>query len=308
MLISLVSPVYNEGKAIEEFVRRSASTLAIISENYEIVLVNDCSTDNTKNILEGLKSEIPQLRVVNLYRNSGQHAASVVGLRSSRGEFVFLMDSDLQVSPEDMKRLYNLGQRHDKWDIISGSRTKRSDSIVRSIGSVIVSRIINALTGTKLKDPGSTFMLMTRNTVEQICEQDVLAQNLQILMGFLGLKILDIEVDYHDRKSRKSSYHFIDLVELLVMALLNFTTGRATLMVLLAVGCLMFPMGGCGVLFLIIRGMVEQTALPTNYLLFFSFILLVGLQFIFLGIIAYKLERINKNLAFRKILHREVED
>ena len=58
MLISLVSPVYNEGKAIEEFVRRSASTLAIISENYEIVLVNDCSTDNTKNILEGLKSEI----------------------------------------------------------------------------------------------------------------------------------------------------------------------------------------------------------------------------------------------------------
>ena len=308
MLISLTSPVYNESNVIEEFVRRSAAALARMSEDFEIVLVNDASTDDTERILLDLKSEIPQLRIIHLSKNSGQHAATVVGLKHARGECVFIMDSDLQVSPEDMQKLYDLSRHHNHWDIISGCRNRRSESIIRSFGSRAVSKIINILTRTQMKDPGSTFLLMTRNAVDKICGYDVFAQNLQILMGFLGFRILDTPVEYHDNKSRKSSYRISDLIELLVVALLNFTTGRKMLIVLLLSGFFLVLFGSCSVLFLILQGVVKQSVLPTNYLLFFSFLLLVGLQFIFLSIIAYKIERVNRNLAFRKTLHREIDD
>jgi len=308
MLISLVSPVYNEANVIAEFVYRSKAALSAISDNYEIVLVNDCSTDGTKEILASLKLEVPQLRVVNLSSNAGQHAATVIGLKRAQGDLVFLMDSDLQISPEDMELLYEVGKEQDKWDIISGYRMQRSTSKVRSIGSRIVSKMINFLTGTKLKDPGSTFLLMTRNAVEKICSHDILAQNLQILMGFLGLRVLETPVAYHENKARKSSYRLRDLPELFIIALLNFTTGRITLLVLLAAGVFLSLFGSLGIFFLILKGIVTQSALQTNLLIFFSFLLLVGLQFIFLGIITFKIERINKNLDFRKTISHELEE
>jgi glycosyltransferase involved in cell wall biosynthesis len=308
MLISLVSPVYNEALVIGEFVRRAQATLASFSEDYEIVLVNDCSTDGTRAIIESLKPKIPQLRVVTLSRNSGQHAATVIGLKRAEGDFIFLMDSDLQVAPEDMKTLYGAAGEQDSWDIISGCRMERSSLLIRSVGSRLVSKIINLLTGTKLKDPGSTFLLLTRKAREEICKYDILAQNLQILTGFLGLKVLETPVAYHENRARKSSYRLRDLPELLIIALLNFTTGRTTLLALLAIGFSLFLLGSGGVFYLTLKGIITQSALQTNLLIFFLFLLLVGMQFIFLGIIAFKIERINKNLDFRKMISHELEE
>jgi undecaprenyl-phosphate 4-deoxy-4-formamido-L-arabinose transferase len=309
MRVSLVSPVYNEEKVIEEFVRRATQTLSAISEEFEIILVNDGSTDQTRILLDELKQKNKRLRVVNLSKNSGQHAATVIGLHRCTGDFVFLMDSDLQTTPENMQQVFALGQERKQWDVISGYRMQRSGSLVRSAGSKIVSRIINTMTRTRLKDPGSTFLLMTRNAVDEIINHDILAQNLQILMGYLKLRILETAVAYQDNRARKSSYRFRDLSELLILALLNFTTGRTTLLVLLAIGVGLFCLGSLGVGVLILQGIIQQSPLPTNLLIFFSVQLLLGLQFNFLGIIAFKLERVNKNLDFRKtIIHELHED
>ena len=308
MNLSLVSPVYNEAKNITEFVRRSAQVLSQLSDTFEIILVDDCSTDHTNSLLAELGKSIPQLQVFRLNKNSGQHAATVIGLQRSRGDFVFLMDSDLQAAPEDMQKLFAWGLQNETWDIVSGLRKQRSGSAMRMIGSKIVSCVINLITRTHLEDPGSTFLLFTRSALNRILQHDILAQNLQILMGFLKLRVIEIPVSYQVERVRKSSYRLSDLPELLIMALLNFTTGKTTLLMLLLVGLGLLCVSSIGIIVLILIGIIHQLPLRTNLLIFFMSSLVLGMQFLFMGIIAYKIERLNRNLDFRKSLIQECSD
>lgn len=301
--ISLVSPVYNEADNIEEFVRRSIKSLKTINNDFEIILVNDCSTDKTEVKLVSLAREFKQIRYITLEKNTGQHAATVIGLKMAKGDFTFLMDSDLQIAPEEMELLFKKWQKISNWDIISGVRAQRSGSIIRNFGSKVMSFFINKVAGTNLKDPGSAFMLIKKHALNDICRYEIQAQNLQILMGMLSLRILEQPVDYSNKA--KSSYRFTDLAELFVMAFLNFTTGRKTLLFLSAAGAVFSTFGFFAILFLIIRGMIIASPLPTNLLIFYTFLFITGVQFLFLGIIAFKLERINKNLEFRKWIKRK---
>lgn len=307
MLVSLVSPVYNEESIIDEFVERASNCLHKISGEYEIILVNDCSKDGTLRRLDLLAPKFPALKVINLTRRSGQHIATAVGLNKSRGDLVFIMDSDLQIAPEDMMKLFEFGKQNSGWDIISGQRTTRSESIIRRISSKIISALLKKIGNTNIEDPGSTFKLLKRSVVEQLREYDILTQNLPILMMYLDFRIIELPVEYNIKKGGKSHYKFKDLFATIFLALLNFTSGLNTLIFLLGVGFLLAISGILGTSFLILQGIIERVPLRTNLLIFFSFLLLVGIQFIFLGILAFKLERINRNLDFRKTFSREMK-
>ncbi len=305
MKISLVSPVYNESEHIVDFVRRSVATLQNICSDFEIILVNDCSTDTTGKKLAMLAEEISQLKLVTLSINAGQHGATVMGLKIAKGDYTFLMDSDLQVAPEEMASVFNKWRETSHWDIISGVRAERSSKMIRKLGSRMMSFCINMIADTDLKDPGSTFMLIKKKALDEICEYEIQAQNLQILMGMLNLKIMEYPVE--SCSSGKSSYRFSDLTELFILAFLNFTTGRKTLFFLSATGGFLTISGFFGTVFLIIKGIINSSALPTNLLIFFTFLFVIGAQFLLLGIIAFKLERININLEFRKSLNSRKE-
>jgi len=299
--ISLVSPVYNEAENIVEFVRRTVSSLQKISNDFEIILVNDCSTDTTEKKLALLAQEFKQVEYITLTENAGQHAATVMGLKMADGDYTFLMDSDLQVAPEEMETLFQKWYQKSEWDIISGVRAGRSNSIIRNLGSQMMSFFINRIAGTNLKDPGSAFMLIKKDALIEICMHEIQAQNLQILMGMLNLEIMEHPVDYCNKE--KSSYRLTDLAELFVLAFLNFTTGRKTLLFLSAMGAVFSISGFFGILLLIIKGMVVSSSLPTNLLIFYTFLFVIGAQFLLMGIIAFKLERINRNLEFRKSIN-----
>jgi undecaprenyl-phosphate 4-deoxy-4-formamido-L-arabinose transferase len=300
--ISLVIPAYNEGKEIEALVRKAHAVLGTMSDNYEIVVVNDGSKDDTWATLKRLTSEISVLNPICLRINSGQHIATYIGLREARGNFVFVADADLKEALSGLATLYEAAKADDSCDIVSGMRRQRARSMHRSAGSWIVSALINRLTGTRLRDPASPLRLYRRHVVDAIIEADILAQNLPILTALLGLRVREIPLDILDT-GRHSRYSFSKLVHVLLLALLNFSAGTRTILTLIGLGAISGFVGVAGMAFMTLQGIVQQQPLHTNMLLLFVLLIVVGLQFGLMGAIAYKLERINTNLHFRQLVY-----
>jgi glycosyltransferase involved in cell wall biosynthesis len=307
MRISLASPVYNESELIQEFIHKAVKALHDISDDFEIVLVNDCSTDDTLFKIKELLPEYPCIKLINLTKNSGQHIASSIALQHTTGEYVFMMDSDMQVNPDYMVEFFNHGRTNQHWDVISALRITRSANLYRRIGSNIISGILRTICKTKLKDVGSTFKLIKRKALDKLLAQDILIQNLPILMMNLNLKIVEYPIRYNNIQERGSHYKFVDLVFTIILALLNFSTGGGTLLLLVLLGCFFSFTGIVGVLGIIAWGVVQQSALPTNLLIFVLILSVIGIQFILLGMIVFKLERINKNLDFKKAIKQRIE-
>lgn len=298
--LSLVLPAYNEGSGIEDAVRNAAASLSEICDSYEIVVVNDGSRDDTGAVLDRLAAELPMLKPVHLRRNAGQHMATVVGLRRARGALVATGDADQQVPFDNLRVLYDVAQSDVHLDIVSGARSTRNAQVIRDIGSRMVTWIVNRSMGVRMKDPGTTFRLFRRSALEEVLAADSLAQNIPILVAYLGLSIREVEVVSPGVGTRKSSYSPLRLVHALLLALLNFSSGTTTILTLMALGLVSLIGGTAGLVGLVIYGIAEQVSLPTNLLLFFVLLMVLGLQFVLVGAVAYKVERLNANLRFRQ--------
>ncbi len=303
MHLSMVSPVYNEEDAIVEFVERATAVLARLGDTFEMILVNDCSTDATPSLLQDLEKKHPQLRLISLSRNVGQQAATLLGLRQAAGDLVFLLDSDLQTPPEDMEKLFAAGMRDDDWDVVIGARQSRSERPLRSLASRGVTWIINRMAGSRLEDPASTFLLIKQAALRRACKNDVLAQNFSMLLSYMRLRFRHVPVERQANTRRTSSYSLLQLFEILLLAILRYSSGRKTLMFLLFVGCLSLGLGTLGTAYLILSGIIHQAALPTNLLVFTTALAVAGLQFLLLGVIIYKIETLYRNLDFRQNLN-----
>lgn len=307
MKISLAAPVYNESGKIQEFIHRVAASLHKISNDIEIVLVNDCSQDDTALKIRELLPQYPCIKLINLTKNSGQHIATAIALQNTTGDLVFMMDSDLQVKPEYLVEFLDYGNQIRDWDIISALRVTRSSSRSRELGSNVISYLLRKMGNTDLKDIGSTFKLIKRSALDRLLAQDILIQNLPILMLNLSLRIIERPIEYDHLQERKSHYKITDLIFAIVLALLNFSTGSTTLIVLVVLGAFFLFSGGLSFLGLIVFGVVAQSALPTNLLIFFLVITVIGVQLMLMGMIVFKLERINRNLDFRRSINQRIE-
>ena len=242
---SLVIPAYNEAAGIEDLVREADRVLGGLGGTYELVVVDDGSRDETRSVLQRLAAELPALRTIMLRVNSGQHVATFIGLRESSGRTVFLADADMKGALAELPRLLETAQTDPSCDIVSGIRARWTRALHRSLGSLAVSALVNGLTGTRLRDPCSPLRLYRRRVVEAIVETDVLAQNLPILTGLLGLHIREVPVDIPDG-GRRSRYGLSKLVHVLLLAVLNFSAGTRTILTLIALGAAAVAAGFAG--------------------------------------------------------------
>lgn len=306
MKVSLVAPVYNDEHGIQEFIRRSAITLRKISDDLEIVLVDDASLDKTILKIKEVQNDYPEVRLIKLSQNSGQHISTSIALKESKGDFVFLMDSDLQVAPEYMEDFFNCMKGPENIDIVSALRLSRSKSLYRKLGSNVISKLIQIISKTKLKDPGSTFKLFSRKAVDRMLANDILIQNYPILMLNMNFKIHEQPIEYNTDQVRESNYGILDLIGVITLAILNYTTGTLTLVIVMALGMISGFIGTTGFIVSVIWGMINSSQLPTNYFIFFLILIVIGIQFILMGMIVFKLERINVNLNFRRSVSQRI--
>ncbi|MDP2107066.1 MAG: hypothetical protein Q8J76_13810, partial [Desulfobulbaceae bacterium] len=175
-------------------------------------------------------------------------------------------------------------------------------------GSRGVTWIVNHVAGSNLKDPASTFLLIKRDALNRACKNDVLAQNFTMLLSYMKFRIRQVPVEFHANTVRRSSYSLTQLFEVLILAILRYSSGRRSLIFLLLVGCLSLSAGSLGTGYLILDGIIRQIPLSTNLLIFTTALAVAGLQFLLLGVITYKIETMNRNLDFRQNLTCTHED
>jgi len=201
--VSVVMPCYNEDAVIEKVVRAWHDEVISRIDGSEMIVIDDCSRDNTHNILERLKSEFPGLRVLKTVVNSGHGKAMRLGYESSVKEYVFQVDSDNQFEAGEFWKLYAL---KDSYDFILGFRKKRQDSITRLILTRIIRFMNLLLFRVWIKDVNCPFRLIKR---EILCEllkgvdKEALAPNIMIsiLARRRKIKMAEILVAHHQRKT-----------------------------------------------------------------------------------------------------------
>lgn len=230
--VSIVVPLHNEQATLEELVARIETVLESRGVGYEIVLVDDGSTDGTPLLLARLADGNPRLRVFTLTRNFGQAAALACGLFESRGTAVVTMDGDLQNPPEEIPRL--LDALVPGVDLVTARRSMRHERTWRWIGSRAVHWLARALTGGRLEDFGGQFKVYRREVIEATRSVWAPGKPFFALAVWVGFRPIEVSVRHDPRRAGESRYRLPSLVRLNADLITSFTTVPLALLGVLA--------------------------------------------------------------------------
>ena len=217
--VSLVVPVYNEETTVEEVYRQSVAALERLGQPYEIIFVDDGSTDRTWKTLERLHEGNADLRAVRLKRNFGQHPAMHAGLVRARGEVVVTMDGDLQNSPADLPRLVAAVEAGA--DVASGRRPIRQDSWGRTLPSKLINGMLRRFTSAEISDFGCAFNAYSRDALTPVIGVIGKQKFTKALVLSAGASVVEVELDHRARAGR-SRYSPLRLTRLALHVLAGF--------------------------------------------------------------------------------------
>lgn len=215
--ISVVVPVFNEEENLPILVPRLVEVLNRLGLSYEMIFVDDGSSDGSRKILKEMASQYFSLRIIGLKENRGLSTAFLVGMREAQGEKIVTLDSDLQNDPEDIPKL--LGYL-DRYDMATGWRQKRDDPWLKRISSKIANAIRNRLSGEKIHDSACTLRAFKRECIKDIPVFNGMHRFFSTLVKMNGYRIIEVPVLHHPRKFGEAKYNirnralraFIDLL------------------------------------------------------------------------------------------------
>lgn len=292
--ISVVIPVYNEEKNIRPLYWSLKATLDSIQKPYEIILIDDGSTDNSGHILDDLKQKDNNVVVITLRKNFGQTAALSAGFDYARGQAIVTMDADLQNDPKDIPLLI---EQLKKYDLVCGWRKQRKDPfLTRRLPSYLANNLISWVTGIKLHDYGCTLKAFKHDVAKNIQLYGQMHRFIPAVASWMGVSITEVAVSHHPRKFGTSKYGLsrtarvlLDLIT--VKFLLSFSTNPIQIF-----GSLGTILAGAGFLvsfYLAFTKIFLGHPIGMRPLLLLGILLiLVGLQLIILGLVAEMLVRI----------------
>ncbi len=213
MTVSVVIPLYNEEENVEILNERLSETMKGLGSDYEIVYVDDGSSDGTLGLLEGLQKKDEHIVVLSLRRNFGQTAAFAAGFDFARGDVVVTMDGDLQNDPTDIPRLLELTK---DFDLVSGWRRKRQDSFSRTFPSKVANWLISKVTGVRLHDYGCSLKAYRREVVKNLKLYGEMHRFIPAVASWYGVRIAEIETTHHPRLRGKSKYGISRTIKVLL--------------------------------------------------------------------------------------------
>ena len=221
--ISLVIPVFNEEKNLEELIRRSLEVCSTMERSFEIILVDDGSMDSSRKIIaDAAKINDGKIVGVFLNRNYGQHAAVMSGFAESKGKVVVTLDADLQNPPEEIPKLVNL--MDDGFDVVGSVRIQRRDSLFRKIASFIINKAVQKSTGVMMNDYGCMLRAYSRNIVDAMLKCREHSTFIPVLANSFARRTTEIEVNHEKRSNGDSKYSLWKLIALQFDLLTSMTT------------------------------------------------------------------------------------
>lgn len=291
-MLSVILPVFNEEGNLGELHGRLARHLGALGRPYEILFVDDGSTDGSPRDLVKLAEIDEHVRVIELATNFGQTAAMAAGIAHARGEVLVTLDSDLQNDPADIPRL--LAKLDEGFDVVSGWRKRRQDAGSRVLPSQIANRLISWASGLALHDYGCTLKAYRRKIFDSLQLYGEMHRFLPAYAHMRGARVVELEVEHHPRVHGMSKYGFGRTFKVLLdLATLVFLKGYATkpIYVFGGAGMVCMALGIATGLFVLFRRLFMDGDWVSP-LLFIS-IHLTGLavQFLLLGLVAEMIVR-----------------
>ena len=212
--ISIVTPVYGCSTCLEKLYERLIKTLIQITEDFEIIMVNDASPDNAWEIIKELAQKDSRVKGINFSRNFGQHRAITAGLDYAGGDWVVVMDCDLQDQPEEILKLYTKAQ--EGFDIVFGKRMNRQDGFFKKLSSKVFYKIYDYLTDTKTDNSVANFSIISNKVLQSIKMYKEQNRMYTHFINLLGFKKVAINIEHAKREIGQSSYTFKKLINLAI--------------------------------------------------------------------------------------------
>lgn len=210
--LSVVIPEYKGATMIHELVRRIVTSVSTITEDYEIILVNDASPDDTWCEIEKACAKDKRIKGLNLSRNFGQHYAITAGLAYAKGDWVVVMDCDLQDRPEEIPNLY--AKAMEGYDIVYARRVNRQDTWLKKMSSSMFHLIFNWLSGANADKSIANYGIYSAQVIHEFNQMREYARSFGSLVRYLGFEIGFVDVEHAERAEGKSSYSIKKLLKL----------------------------------------------------------------------------------------------
>jgi dolichol-phosphate mannosyltransferase len=204
---SIVIPLKNEKENVEPLTQEVLAVMRGLSASFEIIYVNDGSTDGTAEKLKDLKETIPEIRIITLDKNYGQSSAFDAGFRAAKGTFVITMDGDRQNDPNDIPKLIALADQH---ELVCGIRKKRQDSLLKKLISFFANKVRSSVCQDGIKDTGCSLKIYKKTALDRIKLYQGMHRFLPALFLFEGFAIAQVEVNHRPRGAGKSNYNLFN--------------------------------------------------------------------------------------------------
>jgi glycosyltransferase involved in cell wall biosynthesis len=220
-VISFVSPVYMAEKIVDKLVVEIQKVMITINQPYEIILVDDRSPDKSWEKMKAIANKFSEVKSVRLSRNFGQHPTIMAGLSMAKGEWVVVMDCDLQDQPKEVVKLYS--KALEGFDVVFAKRNNRQDSFLKKTSSFFFSKIYGYFTDTKFDGTVANFGIYNVKVITEVLKMDDYIKSFPLFVNWVGYKSTSVEVEHGQRISDKSTYTFSKLLSLAFNTIISFS-------------------------------------------------------------------------------------
>jgi dolichol-phosphate mannosyltransferase len=295
--ISVVSPVYMAEKIVAELVRQLRENLSAITDDYEIVLVNDASPDGSWDAIAAECGKDNRVKGINLSRNFGQHYAITAGLRYANGEWVVVMDCDLQDRPDEIPNLYR--KALEGWDSVFAQRANRQDSFFKRLFSKVFYAIFSYLTDTKQDSAVANFGIYNYKVIDAILTMKDYIKYFPTMVQWVGFRKCYLPTEHAERYAGKTSYNFRSLIRLALNNIITFSDKPLRLIMKIGfiISLVSFSLAGYNIL-AYFTGIISVRGFTTTV---FSIWFVGGFLTTILGIIGLYLGKIFESVKNRPV-------
>ncbi len=281
--ISFVIPLYNEAANVDELHKRLMRVLAADFKDfdYEIIMVDDGSADDTFRSLESLHGQNPKLKVVQFSRNFGHHIAITAGLDMADGDYVVMMDGDLQDQPEEVKKLY--AKLNEGYDVVYGERMNKKFSWIKCALSHFFNSFMRALIREPIVINSTIFRIMTRQVADSVKLLKEHNRYILGIVGWVGFKQAGVAVEHGARFGGESKYNFSRQLDLALNAIFSFSHYPLRLVIKTGLVFVGFSIVMAG--WVLYNKLIYHTSILGWSSIMLSILMIGGIQIIILGVI-----------------------
>jgi glycosyltransferase involved in cell wall biosynthesis len=294
MTVSVVIPLYNEEENVRELHDRLKAVLDTIGTDYEVLFIDDGSTDSTLELLQNIQAKDNRTVVLSLRRNFGQTAAFAAGFDYSRGDIIVTMDGDLQNDPNDIPKLIEMMKDN---DLVSGWRKIRKDPFLsRRLPSIMANWLISKVTGVNLHDYGCSLKAYKRDVIKNLKLYGEMHRFIPAVASWYGVRIAEVETAHHPRLRGKSKYGISRTVKVVLdLITVKFLQSFSTkpLQFFGPIGLLSGALGLFISLYLALGKLLLGKEIGGRPLLLLgALLIIVGIQFIGMGLLGEMMVRV----------------